>query len=391
MGNAPRYIGMSPSGKAPDFDSGIRRFKSGHPSQDDPLAQLAEQLPFKQWVRSSNLRRVTKREQCRFALLSFSISDRMCGTFTGRRDRLQRAYESEPERMIPVKLKKWIPVVLISLLLTAALTGCGSVKAAWVAARFGAALKANPVTAVSGTVTGSAAGTVLGVGVNSQLQLDFTSRIQGDTEKTYTDLRAGLNLWGAKLYQDLELFSQPKDGKTEYYVHLEKPDLWAKSSTTWDSTMLWKLDPAMLLLLAEGGADTAQMSASEAYYDLKLTIGTGEILKILSEVGANLSPKINDLELDTIRIPVELRISRESFLPVSLRLELQGLSGPLLMEILKEAGMEKSGVEITGGTLQLTLNSFAYGPQEIPPLPENAAAGAARMEEVFRILRKLMK
>ncbi len=24
---------MSPSGKAPDFDSGIRRFKSGHPSQ----------------------------------------------------------------------------------------------------------------------------------------------------------------------------------------------------------------------------------------------------------------------------------------------------------------------------------------------------------------------
>ena len=26
----------------------------------DPLAQLAEQLPFKQWVRSSNLRRVTK-------------------------------------------------------------------------------------------------------------------------------------------------------------------------------------------------------------------------------------------------------------------------------------------------------------------------------------------
>ena len=54
------FIGMSPSGKAPDFDSGIRRFKSCHPSQFDPLAQLAEQLPFKQWVRGSNPRRVTK-------------------------------------------------------------------------------------------------------------------------------------------------------------------------------------------------------------------------------------------------------------------------------------------------------------------------------------------
>ena len=37
----------------------FRRFKSGHPSHD-PLAQSVEQLPFKQWVRGSNPRRVTK-------------------------------------------------------------------------------------------------------------------------------------------------------------------------------------------------------------------------------------------------------------------------------------------------------------------------------------------
>ena len=66
------HIGMSPSGKAPDFDSGIRRFESGHPSQFtsifDPLAQLAEQLPFKQGVWGSNPQRVTKQKppQIRF-------------------------------------------------------------------------------------------------------------------------------------------------------------------------------------------------------------------------------------------------------------------------------------------------------------------------------------
>ena len=27
-----QHIGMSPSGKAPDFDSGMRRFESCHPS-----------------------------------------------------------------------------------------------------------------------------------------------------------------------------------------------------------------------------------------------------------------------------------------------------------------------------------------------------------------------
>ena len=65
------HSGASPSGKARDFDSLIRWFESSRPSQiiragqrrfikdHDPVAQSAEQLPFKQWVRGSNPRRVT--------------------------------------------------------------------------------------------------------------------------------------------------------------------------------------------------------------------------------------------------------------------------------------------------------------------------------------------
>ena len=41
------------------------------PAISDPLAQLAEQLPFKQWVRSSNLRRVTKKSSCPFWTAAF--------------------------------------------------------------------------------------------------------------------------------------------------------------------------------------------------------------------------------------------------------------------------------------------------------------------------------
>ena len=61
---------MSPSGKAQDFDSCIRAFEPRHPSQSglavpahyDSVAQQAEQLPFKQWVRGSNPRWVTKKK-----------------------------------------------------------------------------------------------------------------------------------------------------------------------------------------------------------------------------------------------------------------------------------------------------------------------------------------
>ena len=52
------------------------------PAKSDPLAQLAEQLPFKQWVRGSNPRRVTRKSTLRraFSLISedqrpFEIKD----------------------------------------------------------------------------------------------------------------------------------------------------------------------------------------------------------------------------------------------------------------------------------------------------------------------------
>ena len=42
------------------------------PAKSDPLAQLAEQLPFKQWVRGSNPRRVTRKSTPKraFSLIS---------------------------------------------------------------------------------------------------------------------------------------------------------------------------------------------------------------------------------------------------------------------------------------------------------------------------------
>ena len=65
-----RYGDVAKLVKAPDFDSGMRRFKSCHPCHlslpgrsYDPLAQSAEHLPFKQGVRSSNLRWITRKKR----------------------------------------------------------------------------------------------------------------------------------------------------------------------------------------------------------------------------------------------------------------------------------------------------------------------------------------
>ena len=58
-------VGVSPSGKAMDFDSIIRWFESSHPSHScfkylcEPLAQLVEHLTFNPVVRGSSPRWLT--------------------------------------------------------------------------------------------------------------------------------------------------------------------------------------------------------------------------------------------------------------------------------------------------------------------------------------------
>ena len=53
-------IGLSPSGKAQDFDSCIRRFESNQPSHYGCVAQVVEHLTFNQVVRGSNPRTLMK-------------------------------------------------------------------------------------------------------------------------------------------------------------------------------------------------------------------------------------------------------------------------------------------------------------------------------------------
>ena len=91
-------IGVSPSGKATDFDSVTRRFESCYPSHRyDPLAQSAEHLTFNQGVRSSNLRWVTIYELCRihFGEVSEWFKELVLKTSDSERD---RGFESHPLR-----------------------------------------------------------------------------------------------------------------------------------------------------------------------------------------------------------------------------------------------------------------------------------------------------
>ena len=87
------YTGLSPRGKASDFDSDIRRFKSCQPSHIfswldtdtyGPLAQSAEHMTFNHGVRSSNLRWLTKQKKNPYRILFLFIYE-LCGDSNSER------------------------------------------------------------------------------------------------------------------------------------------------------------------------------------------------------------------------------------------------------------------------------------------------------------------
>ena len=108
------YNGVSPSGKARDFDSRSRWFESGHPSHFltayDPIAQSVEHLPFKQGVRGSSPRWVTNKKAPpnggAFLLVSW-LGDENPGSTAARR-RLCRSATAALRRLLARRRPRWV-------------------------------------------------------------------------------------------------------------------------------------------------------------------------------------------------------------------------------------------------------------------------------------------
>ena len=81
----PSSAGSSPA--VPASKAGPRRspFSGRGRISYDPVAQSAEQLPFKQWVRGSNPRRVTKKDTTFVVSFFFWFRPRPCSSFSTRK------------------------------------------------------------------------------------------------------------------------------------------------------------------------------------------------------------------------------------------------------------------------------------------------------------------
>ena len=294
--------------------------------------------------------------------------------------------------MIPLKKKKFISAAALLLALALVLCGCGSMKSAWIAARFGSAIRKNPITAVGGSLRGEITGKTLGVDSGAALELEFETRMDPETGKSYSDLHSTVTVLGMRVPQHLEIYHLPGEAGADYYIHLVKPSLWARGKLSTDQVRGLELDPALLMLIMERASDTAEILTAEEQgvrnHLLKLTFRPGDLQEFLTAAGVKLPGAAE--ELNGVTIPVEVEINSQTSLPQRLRIQVLGLSGDGLRDLLKAAGMELKGVEPESGSITLEITRFGFGPQSVPELPAEAVGSADQMDQLREFFRMLL-
>ena len=86
----------SPAGSNPAVPASRPRLRAFINIESDPVAQQAEQLPFKQWVRGSNPRRVTSKKHRHWRCFFAGDMSGACGVWRVRRRAAARCVGAQP-------------------------------------------------------------------------------------------------------------------------------------------------------------------------------------------------------------------------------------------------------------------------------------------------------
>ena len=283
------------------------------------------------------------------------------------------------ERVIPLKSRTFASGAALLLALVLTLSGCGSLKTAHVASRFGAAIKRQPVTSATAEITGSVTARALGIETKSNFRVETATKSDG--AKSYSDMKASINLLGIDLPQTLQAYAVPDGENTIRYFHVDGFNLWFY---TLEKQNAWEVDPSLLMLLVEKAAESSSLETRESdqgkTYVLGLTFRAEDLRDLAVSAGAKLTPAFRDCDLSMITLPLTIELDGKTYLPRRVELKLLGLNSAVLAAAGDAFGHDLADVAL--GDVTLTVSNFGYGPQSIPELPQEAAEKAVNVAKL---------
>lgn len=269
-----------------------------------------------------------------------------------------------------MKRIKRIALLPMLLALLFALTACGLTPEK-VLQKTEAAMAEQPLSgfhaAMEADVSVNVAGTVTEVKMSLGADILFspeTFSLYADVDIVYNDVA-----------QSMQLYHLMENGKSTLYVYDPANDLWSRSALditppagTPEGTQQNGLDSSLFTLTE----DVALPDGTTAH-QLSCTIDA-TMAEDYEEAAAELGKQfgMDNLDLSQMRIPMNLFVDTETFLPVKAELSIEGLNetiAPILSTLLGASG---EGIEFNMGDIKLSLTKLRFGEQTVPQLPKDA-------------------
>ena len=290
-----------------------------------------------------------------------------------------------------MKIKRILSAAGAVVILSAMLTGCcASLKTARVAGKFGSALKSQPVTSATAEINCRISVSSQSDTTESRFHTVVRSRANWDESRSYSEISSSFTSRDLQHEEQMQCYSNGESGKQVRYVHMDGLDTWVRLE---DQIRLVDIDPGLILLLLDKVSKDTTLEQKESgtgggeSYLLKLTFAAEDIQQFAQTAGLNIPAEFLECDLKGVNIPLELEIEDKTFLPLSLKMELQGMNSSVVSALAKAfaRGKDAEQADIEIQELSLLITNFQYETQDIPMLPKGAAENALDMKKVKEI------
>ena len=271
-----------------------------------------------------------------------------------------------------MKYRKYLPLLALLILLLFTLTGC-KLTPEKALQKASAALSEHPLTQFAMDVSAAFSMEANGTANDTQLVFHSDTQVSSDPLQIYADVT--LDIGG--MAQDMELYGLIEDGKPTLYLYDVAADAWTRNTMEVDMSVLTAspatllpadIDPSLVTL-----TENVTLPDGTVAHQLSYTVD-GSMVEDYEDAAAQLGQSfgLDSLDLASLRLPMQLYLDPETFLPVQMSMSMEGFD-TLIESILSAAlGEMAAGVKFKIAELSFTLSELCYDPLTVPALPEDA-------------------
>lgn len=305
-------------------------------------------------------------------------------------------------------MKKFKRSVCVSALLTVfclSISGCGKMTIEKLMTNMDEAMagKAIAYSEVGMDMTASMGMSVMGMDMSMDMvmNMDMDMWTSEDPIKSYMEGTMHMEVLEQEIDSDMEIYMEENGDVLSTYTYSGMDDSWSYSEEEFDREEYLAMNDVSHFPMEDRFSDavldeeTVEINGREAYV-LHITCTGDDMNSLMDKVGGSVmnSSEYSDLSFDGLSVPAVYYVDTETFLPIQIELDMEGMDTLINDMLEKELGslgsdsgskglrgdddtssltssLDDVDVNITEITFHMTLSNISFDPQDVPSVPED--------------------